>query len=154
VEGSGHFALWGAVSQFAWKNWEIRHQISVRLARFRLWFETGSSRIQRRGVTAWASLPIWPLQFDANEMATEELLIAVSGIQLLVMSLAGMVPCWSACFNYSVKPSSLGLETLCEWVRGITGCFFAVSSGCLSQQRKRELQMKFNIKSRFPSVHI
>jgi hypothetical protein len=65
-----------------------------------------------------------------------------------------MVPYWSAYLDDSVKPSSLGLKTFYEWVRGITGCFFAVSSGCLSQQSKRELQMKFTIKSRFPSAHI
>jgi len=47
-------------------------------------------------------------------MATEELLIAVPGIQLLMLSLAGMVPWCSAYLNDSVKPSSLGLKTLCE----------------------------------------
>jgi len=54
------------------------------------------------------------MQFDANEMATEELLIAGSGIQLLMLSLAGIVPSWSAYLNDSVKPSSLSLKTLCE----------------------------------------
>jgi hypothetical protein len=47
-------------------------------------------------------------------MATEELLIAVSGIQPLVLSLAGMVPYWSAYLDDSVKPSSLGLKTFYE----------------------------------------